>query len=188
MSGTSEPTTALHLTRWTVTSGSNSQSRGAVVLAAGERHWRASAQGNGPIDALFAAVDKALVTVLGGHPRLLAYDIHALGEGPDAVGAVVVRIAPPAGEGDRGAGEYRGEASSTNIIAASIEAYIGALDAMLGEAHWSGAAAEAATSAAAAAAASGHPVAPVSAGTARERRADLDEEKSEHDTTAWFEG
>ena len=46
MSGTSEPTTALHLTRWTVTSGSNSQSRGAVVLAAGERHWRASAQGN----------------------------------------------------------------------------------------------------------------------------------------------
>ena len=185
MTGPSQPTTALHLTRWTVTSGSNSQSRGAVVLAAGERHWRASAQGNGPIDALFAAVDKALVTVLGGHPRLLAYDIHALGEGPDAVGAVVVRIAPPAGEGDRGAGEYRGEASSTNIIAASIEAYIGALDAMLGEAHWTGAAAEAATTAAAT---SGRAGAPVSAGTARERRADLDEDEGEHDTTAWFEG
>ena len=128
MSGTSEPTTALHLTRWTVTSGSNSQSRGAVVLAAGERHWRASAQGNGPIDALFAAVDKALVTVLGGHPRLLAYDIHALGEGPDAVGAVVVRVAPPTGEGDRGAGEYRGEASSTNIIAASAGALADSLE------------------------------------------------------------
>jgi hypothetical protein len=176
--------TALHLDRWTVTSGSNSQSRGAVVLAAGERHWRASAQGNGPIDALYAAVDKALVTVLGGHPRLLAYDIHALGEGPDAVGAVTVRIAPPAGEGDRGTGEYLGEASSTNIIAASIEAYIGALDAMLGEAHWSGAAADAATKASSSPAGA---AAPVSAGAARERRADLDEEEGEHDTTAWFD-
>ncbi len=175
-------TNALHLTRWTVTSGSNSQSRGAVVLSAGERQWRASAQGNGPIDALYAAVDKALVAILGGHPRLLAYDIHALGEGPDAVGAVVVRIAPPSGEGDRGSGDYRGEASSTNIIAASIEAYIAALDTMLGEVHWSGAAAEAATSAAAR---SGG--APVSARTARERRADLDEGKSDHDTTSWFD-
>lgn len=177
-------TTALHLTRWTVTSGSNSQSRGAVVLSAGDRHWRASAQGNGPIDALFAAVDKALVAVLGGHPRLLAYDLHSLGEGPDAVGAVTVRIAPPPGEGERGAGDYLGEASSTNIIAASIEAYVAALDAMLGEAHWSGAAAEAATSAASPAARSGAPVSP---GAARERRADLDEDKGEHDTTAWFE-
>jgi len=179
-----EATTALHLTRWTVTSGSNSQSRGAVVLAAGDRHWRASAQGNGPIDALFAAVDKALVAVLGGHPRLLAYDIHSLGEGPDAVGAVTVRIAPPPGEGERGAGDYLGEASSTNIIAASIEAYIAALDTMLGEAHWSGAAAEAATAPGTPAARS---AAPVSPGTARERRADLDEVEGEHDTTAWFE-
>jgi hypothetical protein len=179
-------TSVLHLTRWTVTSGSNSQSRGAVVLSAGERHWRASAQGNGPIDALYAAVDKALMTVLGGHPRLLAYDIHALGEGPDAVGAVVVRIGPPSGEGERGAGEYRGEASSTNIIAASIEAYAAALDAMLGEAQWSGAAADAATIAGASSAGPGGT--PVSAGTARERRADLDEDKVEHDSTSWFEG
>lgn len=180
-------TSALRLARWTVTSGSNSQSRGAVVLAAGERQWRASAQANGPIDALYAAVDKALVVVLGGHPRLLAYDIHALGEGPDAVGAVTVRIAPPPADGKRGVGEYRGEASSTNIIAASIGAYIAALDAMLGEDHWSGAAASAAAASAAAAAGT-LGGAPVSAGTARERRADLDEDEGEHDTTAWFEG
>jgi len=179
---------ALHLTRWTVTSGSNTQSRGAVVLAAGDRQWRASEQAGGPIDALYAAVDKALVAVLGGHPRLLAYDIHALGEGPDAVGAVTVRVAPPAGEGRRGTGEYRGEASSTNIIAASIEAYIAALDSMLGEAHWSGAAAEAATSPAAGAATGTQGGTPVSARTARERRADLDEDEATHDTTRWFEG
>ena len=47
-------------------------------------HWRASAEGNGAIDALFRAVDKALAEILDGHPRLLAYDVHALGEGTDA--------------------------------------------------------------------------------------------------------
>lgn len=182
-------TTALHLTRWTVTSGSNSQSRGAVVLGAGERQWRASAQASGPIDALYGAVDKALLAVLGGRPTLLAYDLHALDEGPDAVGAVAVRIAPPPTAGQRGVGEYRGEASGTNIIAASIEAYIAALDAMLGEEHWSGAAASAASAAAAsAAAAGGRSGDPVSADTALERRADLDEAEAKHDTTAWFEG
>ena len=176
-----ESAAALHLTRWTVTSGSNTQSRGAVVLAAGERQWRASAQAGGPIDALYAAVDEALLAILGGHPRLLSYDLHALDEGPDAVGAVVVRIAPPEGEGERGAGEYRGEASSTNIIAASIEAYIAALEAMLAEAHWSGAAA----SAEATPALGGAPVARPGTG---KPRADLDEGKVGHDTTSWFEG
>ena len=183
-----ETIVALHLTRWTVSSGSNSQSRGAVVLGAGERQWRASAQASGPIDALYGAVDKALLAVLGGHPRLLGYDLHALDEGPDAVGAVVVRIAPPATDGKRGVGEYRGEASGTNIIAASIEAYIAALDAMLGEEHWSGAAASAASAAATSAVAGGRSGDPVSAGTAREHRADLDEAEAKHDTTAWFEG
>ena len=76
--------------------------------------------------------------MLDGHPRLLAYDIHALGEGTDTIGAVKVRIAPPDAAGDRGSGEYAGEARGPNIIAASIEAYIEALNAMLAEAHWSG--------------------------------------------------
>src|SRR5687768_6565766 len=64
-----EPTTpALHMTRWTVTSSSNAQSRGAVVIEAGSHHWRASAEGNGAVDALFKAVDAALADVLQGHP------------------------------------------------------------------------------------------------------------------------
>ena len=72
----------LQLARWTVTSGSNVRSRGAVVITSGDHEWRASAAGNGAIDALYRAIDKALQGVLGGHPRLLAFDIHALGEGP----------------------------------------------------------------------------------------------------------
>ncbi|MBA3850730.1 MAG: hypothetical protein C0502_12170, partial [Opitutus sp.] len=87
---------ALHLTRWTVTSGSNVQSRGAVVIEAGDHHWQASSQGNGAVDALFGAVDKALAAVLNGHPRLVGYEVRALGEGPGAEGLVSVRIRPPA--------------------------------------------------------------------------------------------
>ena len=136
---TTAPT--LQLSRWTVTSGSNAQSRGAVVIEAGSHHWRASAEGNGAVDALFKAVDAALADVLQGHPKLVGYDVHALAEGPEAEGLVFVAIEPPAGlEGARSTGLYQGRARSTNIIAASIEAYVEALNAMLAEAHWAGAA------------------------------------------------
>jgi len=172
---TSAPDATIQLARWTVTSGSNVQSRGAVILAAGDRQWEASAEGTGAIDALYRAVDQALRDVLDGHPRLLAYDIHALGEGSDTIGAVTVRVAPPPHDGERGTGEYTGEARGRNIVAASIEAYIGAVNAMLGEAHWSGAAE---------AAAGGRRVASTEA--ARARRAELDEDAGEIDTTDWF--
>ena len=138
---TETTTPALQLTRWTVTSSSNAQSRGAVVIEAGDHHWRASAEGNGAVDALFKAVDAALADVLQGHPRLVGYDVHALAEGPEAEGLVIVAIEPPAGaEGARSQGQYNGTSRSTNIIAASIEAYLEALNAMLAEAHWAGAA------------------------------------------------
>jgi hypothetical protein len=176
------PTPTLHLTRWTVTSGSNSRSRGAVVITAGDHHWRASADGNGAIDALYRAVDKALAEILEGHPRLLAYDLHALGEGTDAEGVVTVRIAPPLAVGERGSGEYTGEGRGPNTIAASIEAYVMALDRMLAEAHWRGAA-----EAAAATGKRARKRSSVPAGVARERRAAIDEEEGHHDTTAWFE-
>jgi hypothetical protein len=168
---------ALELSRWTASSGSNARSRGAVVIASGDHVWRASAEGNGAIDALYRAVDEALVGVLSGHPRLLAFDIHSLGEGTDTIGAVKVRIAPPDVGGERGTGEYVGEARGPNIIAASIEAYVAALNLLLAEEHWSGATEAAGNRRGVA----------VSAGTAREQRADIDEEKVPQDTTAWFE-
>ena len=70
---------ALHLSRWTVNAGSNARSRAAVVIVSGDHEWQASAEGNGAIDALYKAVDQAVAGVLSGNPRLLAFDIHALG-------------------------------------------------------------------------------------------------------------
>jgi 2-isopropylmalate synthase len=171
-------TPTLHLARWTVTSGSNVNSRGAVVIASGEHQWEASAEGNGAVDALFRAVDRALAGVLTGHPRLLAYDVHAVAEGPDAEGRVTITIAPPSDAGGaRATGRYTGETTSTNIIAASIDAYIGAINLLLAEEHWAGAAESAGNS----------KRARVQAKEAKERRAELDPEEAEHDTTAWFE-
>ena len=176
MSASSGPT--LHLERWTVSSGSNVQSRGAVVLGAGDHQWDGAAEGNGPVDALFRSVDAALEGVLTGHPRLIAYDVHALAEGPDAEGLVTVRIAPPeTASGERATGRYTGSSSNVNIIAASIEAYIGAIDQLLAEAHWQGATE----------AAGNRRRAKAAAVASAPRRAELDEDAAEHDTVAWFE-
>jgi len=172
-----EETPTLHLARWTVTSGSNVNSRGAVVIAAGDHQWEAATEGNGAVDALFRAIDRALADVLTGHPRLLAYDVHAVAEGPDAEGRVTVSIAPPSGaEGARAGGRYGGKATSTNIIAASIEAYLEAINELLAEEHWAGATDDAGN----------RKRARVAANDAKARRAELDEEAGRIDTTEWF--
>ncbi len=166
----------IRLARWSVATGSNVQSRGVVIVESGEHQWEGTAEGNGAIDALLRAVDEALHDVLQGHPRLLAYDVHAVAEGPDAAGRVTVQIAPPKSAlGRRAHGAYEASTVSTNIVAASIEAYLEAINQLLAEAHWAGA-----TDA---------------AGNRRKTRAarqaqpesEYDEAAAEHDTTAWFE-
>jgi hypothetical protein len=178
MSETKTATPTLHMTRWTVTSGSQVRSRGAVVIASGDHQWEASAEGNGAVDALFRAVDTALAGVLTGHPRLVAYDVHAVAEGPDSEGVVKVQLAPPAAAaGARSGGRYTGEARSENIIAASVDAYVAAINGLLAEEHWAGAA-ESAGNRKRAHAAKAAATAP---------RAELDPDEAHHDTTAWFE-
>ena len=78
--------------------------------------------------------------------------------------------------GRRATGRYTGTARSTNIVAASIDAYIDALNGLLAEAHWAGATDAAGNRKRARAAAAAR------AG----RRAELDEEAGKIDTTAWF--
>jgi 2-isopropylmalate synthase len=168
---------AIRLDRWTVTTGSSVTSRSAVVLRAAGHDWKASAEGAGAVDALFRAVDTALREVLGGRPQLLAYDVHALDTGPDAEGRVTVQIAPPTGvTGDRGPGRFVGEITSANTIAASVEAYVEALNAMLATEAWSGAAG------AAAASTGGRGSRPEPGLTG----AEFDDEAAPPDTTGWF--
>ena len=173
---TDEAPGTLELARWTINSGSNVQSRGAVVISSGDHQWEARAEGNGPVDALYRAVDLALQGVLTGHPRLVAYDVHAVTEGPESDGIVTVLIAPPAtAAGARASGRYRGEARSANIIAASVEAYLTAINRLLAEEHWAGATEEAGNRKRARAAAAGE-----------QRRAEINESAEDANITDWF--
>jgi hypothetical protein len=163
----------LHLERWTINSGSNVQSRGAVVIASGDHQWEAKAEGNGPVEALYRAVDTALQGVLTGRPRLMAFDVSAVSEGPDAVGVATVTIAPPeSASGARSSGRYRGEARSSNIVAASVEAYIAAINGLLAEEHWAGATEEAGNRR--------------RAGSAAAKRVEIDETAEDTHVTDWF--
>ncbi len=65
---------------------------------------------------------------------------------PTPQGRVTVQIAPPASaDGASSDGRFTGEVTSTNIVAASVEAYLRALNAMLGDESWAGATEEAGT-------------------------------------------
>ncbi len=78
-----------------------------------------SATGDGPIDALYRAIDHA---VNEGHD-LVNYSIRSVSEGADAFGEVSVLIS-------FGGPLFAGKASSTDVIHASAEAYMNALNSL----------------------------------------------------------
>jgi len=130
----------LRLLRWTMTTGSSGIARAAVVLAAGDHQWEATAESAGAIGAIFDAVDAALAEVLGGRVRLVSFDVHAIGETAGADALVELAIEPPAtATGERATGRHAGTARDVNLVAACAEAYLGALRALLADDAWAGA-------------------------------------------------
>ena len=105
---------------------------GQRVARRGRRgQGRATPTGNGPVNALFAAVDEAVQPVLGWHPVLTEYEIKAVSAGEDAQGQVLVRCRRSHDEGP-GALVVTGHGLSTNIIEASLEAYLVAANKLHG--------------------------------------------------------
>ena len=91
-----------------------------------------NSRGNGPVNALFRAVDEAVRPVLGWHPPTLTeYEIKAVSAFEDAQGQVLVRCRRSSDEGP-GALVVTGHGLSTNIIEASLEAYIVAVNKLHG--------------------------------------------------------
>jgi len=89
---------------------------------AGER--TAAAIGTGPVDAAFRAIDQ-LVEV---DATLIEYDVHSVTAGIDALGEVTVRI-KEAGVVDGPV--FGGYGADTDIITASAQAYLGALNRLV---------------------------------------------------------
>ena len=122
---------AVRLEGWNVTSSHGGKATGMVSLIVGDAERAEAAIGNGPVDALFEAVDAAVQPVFGWHPVLEAYEIKAVSGGEDAQGRVLVRCRRSSDEG-AGALVVAGHGLSTNIIEASIEAYLVAVNKLHG--------------------------------------------------------
>jgi 2-isopropylmalate synthase len=128
---TSEVPESVQLTGWSVTSSHGGHATGTVSLLARGTERSVEARGNGPVNALFAAVDEAVEPVLGWHPVLSEYEIRAVSAGEDAQGQVLVRCRRSVDEGP-GALMVTGHGLSTNIIEASLEAYLVAINKLHG--------------------------------------------------------
>jgi len=122
---------AVRLEGWNVTSSHGGKATGMVSLLIGDEEQARAAIGNGPVDALFAAVDAAVAPVLGWHPVLATYEIKAVSGGEDAQGRVLVRCRRSTDEGP-GAVTVSGHGLSTNIIEASLDAYLVAVNKLHG--------------------------------------------------------
>ncbi len=122
---------SIELLGWSISSSSGGHSVGSVSLVIAGDAKAADATGNGPVNALFAAVDSAVGPVLGWHPVLTEYEIKAVSAGEDAQGQVLVRCRRSSDEGP-GALVVTGHGLSTNIIEASLEAYLVAANKLHG--------------------------------------------------------
>ncbi len=122
---------SVRLEGWNVTSSHGGKATGMVSLAVADEERAEAAIGNGPVDALFAAVDSAVQPVFGWHPVLESYEIKAVSGGEDAQGRVLVRCRRSSDDGP-GALVVSGHGLSTNIIEASVEAYLAAVNKLHG--------------------------------------------------------
>ncbi len=98
-----------------VKSGSSIIASSEVEIEVNGELKTASAEGDGPVDASFKAIDK----VTGKSTTLVDYAIEAVSEGKDAIGQVKIIV-------DAGSSEVMGSGISTDIVEASIKAYIDA--------------------------------------------------------------
>jgi 2-isopropylmalate synthase len=124
--------TLVELEHWATASRQGESSSGNVSLFHGGQTFRAFSGGNGPVDALLSAVDNALEQIIGGRPQLVDYGLRSVGSGEDAQGEATVKIAAPAGNGDVPR-TYTGHGLSTNVVEASLRAYLAAVNKFLAE-------------------------------------------------------
>jgi 2-isopropylmalate synthase len=122
---------SVELLGWSVTSSHGGKATGTVSLAVNGQDRSTDATGNGPVDALYSAVDHTIQPALGWRPVLTAYEIKAVSAGEDAQGQALVRCRRSSDEGP-GALVVSGHGLSTNIIEASLEAYLVAVNKLRG--------------------------------------------------------
>ena len=117
----------------TATCGSHSLAMANVKLKLNETVFTQVASGDGPVDAIYSAIDtiifhhpqvKKQIKLAGGSKSfsLSSYELNAMTGGNDAMGGVKVALE------DKKEKEYLGHGYSTDITVASAKAYINAVN------------------------------------------------------------
>ena len=108
---------AYRLVSYVVNSGNITSSTSHIVLERAGERVQSVCLGDGPIDASFLAIEQ----IIGRHYELDDFQIQAVTEGREAMGDAIVKL--------RAGGKlFSGRGISTDIIGASIHAYVNALN------------------------------------------------------------
>ena len=118
--GISKMPEELKLVHFRISSGDTVKPEAMVEVKYKGKPYKSFSTGDGPVDACFKAIDK--VVRIGG--KLLDYQVKSVTSGKDALGEVSVKIGSKVGV-------VSGRGASTDIIEASIKAYINAVNKLL---------------------------------------------------------
>ncbi len=111
-----------HFETYTTTSSNVASSMSQVTLKCNDEIITGVSNGDGPIDSAFRAIEQCI----GHHYELDDFQVQSVTEGKEALGSALVRL--------RNNGKlYSGNGTSTDIVAASIRAYINALNKIVFE-------------------------------------------------------
>lgn len=110
----------LKIVHFRVSSGDQAKPVAELVLKLRDKTVEAASGGDGPVDACYKAIDK--VAGIGG--KLLDYQIRSVTGGKDALGEVSVKL-------ESKGMIVSGRGASTDIIEASIKAYVNAVNKLV---------------------------------------------------------
>ncbi len=111
-----------HLESYTTNCTNLGASMSQITLTCGDENLCGVATGDGPIDSVFRAIEQSI----GYHYELDDFQIQAVTEGKEALGSALVKLRV-------GGKLYSGNGISTDIVAASVRAYINALNKIVAE-------------------------------------------------------
>ncbi len=115
-----EPT--YKLVSYVINTGNIINASAQITVSKDGKDIQGISMGSGPIDAAFLAIEQ----VIGQHYELDDFQIQSVTEGKEAMGSAVVKL--------RAGGKvYSGNGISTDILAASIRAYINAVNKIVYE-------------------------------------------------------
>ena len=92
------------------------------VVGPGQQVYSDAAIGNGPVDAVCKAIQRATGMTID----LVDFNIHAVSEGLDSIGEVVIRV-------EQEGKTYTGRGASTDIIVASAKAYLSGVNRLIAQ-------------------------------------------------------